>query len=726
MKPVGKEPTAKPASEKPRFRQVDVMMAACLMLVLAVLLIPIPSPLLDILLVISIGSSILVLIFVIELKDPLEFSSFPSVLLLLTLFRLSLNVATTRQILLNAFGGEVIQSFGDFVVGGNYVVGIVVFCILMVINFMVITKGSGRIAEVSARFTLDAMPGKQMSIDADLNQGLIDEQEALARRKKLTQEADFYGAMDGASKFVRGDAVAGLIITIINITAGFAIGMLQKNMTAVESLARYTILTVGDGLVAAIPSLIISTAAGILVTRAAADDDLGSEVANQLFVRPKQLLITGGILSLIALVPGLPFLPFIMLGGSVSGLGLTLRRKALTAPEAPAEGASKEGLPAAAGGDGKKVGGKKAPEALPSTAAALKNVLAVSPMDLEIGFGLVPLVDRNQGGKLIDRIGMVRTQIAEELGIVLPPVNVRDNVNLKNTEYCIRIRGLEVARGSVRPGSLLAIDPSSEVKLEGYLPVREPAFGFQAYWIPEAKRDVVESKGLTVVDCSSVITTHLAAVVKRFAADILTRQDVNDLIEQLKQTHAAVVAELIPNKMSIGSIHRVLQGLLREKVSIRDLAIIAETLADHAGRTQEIPLLVELCRRALGGHICREYQMPDGVLKAIGMHPDLEGLLRKSTHKENVAIGTLALNPPLAHEILESLRTALDNARRKGIEPVLLASPSVRPQVRQLTQHDFRDTAVISFAEVPDTVQVDMLSMIPLPKGIEADAVLEA
>jgi flagellar biosynthesis protein FlhA len=709
---------------KRRFRQTDLIMAGALMLVLAVLLIPIPTPLLDVLLVLSIGSSILVLVFVIELKDPLEFSSFPSVLLLLTLFRLSLNVATTRQVLLNAFGGEVIEAFGDFVIGGNYVVGIVIFFILMVINFMVITKGSGRIAEVSARFTLDAMPGKQMSIDADLNQGLIDEHEAIERRKKLTKEADFYGAMDGASKFVRGDAVAGLIIVIINITAGFAIGMLQKDMTAVESLARYTILTVGDGLVASIPCLIISTAAGILVTRAAAEEDLGTDVARQLFVRPKQLMITGGILSLISLVPGLPFLPFIILGGSVGSVGWTMSRKQLAAPPPGTPGADgKQTLEGKAGGEPKKLADKnKAPEPPPSSAAGLKNVLAVSPMDLEIGFGLVPLVDRNQGGKLIDRIGMVRTQIAEELGMVLPPVNVRDNVNLKNTEYCIKIRGLEVARGSVRPGSLMAIDPSGEMKLEGYVAVREPAFGFQAYWIPEAKRDLVESKGLTVVDCSSVVTTHLAAIVKRFAADIITRQDVNDLIDQIKQTHTAVVAELIPNKMTIGGVHRVLQGLLRERVSIRDLAIILETLSDNAGRTQDVGLLVEQCRRSLGGHICREYVSPDGTLKSLGLHPNLESLIRKATHKE----GGAAMSPAMAHEMLESIRSALDASRRRGIEPVLLCSPVIRPQVRQLTQHEFRDTPVISFAEVPDSIQMDMISMIPAPKGAEAEVLLDA
>lgn len=704
-----------------RIRQVDLIMAGCLMLVLGVLLIPVPPLLLDLLLVLSIGSGILVMVFTTQLKEPIEFSSFPSVLLLLTLLRLSLNVATTRQILMKGYAGEVIQAFGDFVVGGNYVIGIVIFCILMVINFMVITKGSGRIAEVAARFTLDAMPGKQMSIDADLNQGLIDEKEAVARRKKLTSEAEFYGAMDGASKFVRGDAIAGLIITIINITAGFAIGMLQRGMGAGQSLRVYTLLTVGDGLVSSIPALIISTAAGILVTRAAAEEDLGTQVAQQLFIKPRQLMITGGILSIIALVPGLPFLPFIILGGSVGGLGWTINRRQQQQKPGPA-GSPTIGGGNARGGE-KALAGKDKPEALPAptTAAGLKNILAVSPMDLEIGFGLVPLVDRNQGGKLIDRIGMVRTQIAEELGIVLPPVNVRDNVNLKNTEYCIRIRGLEVARGAVRPGSLLAIDPAGDVKLEGYLPVREPAFGFQAYWVPENKRDMVEAKGLTVVDCASVITTHLAALVKRHAADILTRQDVNDLVEQVKLTHSAVVAELIPTKMSVGMVHRVLQNLLKEKVSIRDMAIILETLSDNVGRTQDIIMLSEFCRRALGGHICRDYLMPDGTLKAIGLHPDLEGLIRGALHKES---NTPALSPVMVHQIMESIRLALESARRKGMEPVLLCSPSLRPQVRQLTQHEFRDTAVLSFAEVPDSIQVDMLNMIPAPAGAETEAVL--
>jgi flagellar biosynthesis protein FlhA len=718
--------TTTPAAQSPfKIRQIDAIMASAMMMILAVLLFPIPTPLLDILLVISMGVSILVLMYIIDLKDPLHFSSFPSVLLIVTLFRLALNVATTRQILLNAFGGNVIQAFGDFVVGGNYAVGLVIFAILTTINFKVITAGSGRIAEVAARFTLDAMPGKQMSIDADLNQGLIDEKEAMTRREKLRKEADFYGAMDGASKFVRGDAVAGLIICFINVGAGFFIGMIQKGMSAAESAARYTILTVGDGLVAQIPAIIISTAAGMLVTRAAAEENLASEVGKQLFLRPKQLMITGGVLATLALIPGLPFAPFMIMGTTLGGLGLKLRssktlleqqekERSLTTQSTALKGAGRKGLEA-----GKEAGGKAAPA--PSSATNLKSILTVSPMDLEIGFGLVPLVDKNQGGRLIERISNVRTQMAEELGIILPPVNVRDNVNLKNNEYLIKIRGLEVTRGFVKPGSLLAIDPGGEVKMEGFQPVREPAFGFVAYWIPESKKESCEAKGLTVVDCSSVITTHLASIVKRHAADLLTRQDVNDLIEQAKETHSAVVAELIPNKMSVGSVHRVLQGLLKEKVSIRDLPIILETLADNASRTQEVLLLVELCRRALGGLITKDYLMPDGTLKAIGLHPNLESFLKKSSHKEGSVIGSLTIDPAVAREILNELKVQIETARRGGIEPIILCSPGVRPYVRQLTMHEFKDTGVLSFAEVPDTIQVDVISMLPVPNGVEIE-----
>jgi flagellar biosynthesis protein FlhA len=701
-------------------------MVGALLLILGVLLVPIPTPIIDVLLVLSIGISVLIMMLILDIKKPLDFSAFPSVLLLVTLFRLALNVATTRQILLNAFGGNVIQAFGDFVVGGNYAVGIVIFLILTTINFKVITAGSGRIAEVAARFTLDAMPGKQMSIDADLNQGLIDDKEAMRRRDELRREADFYGAMDGASKFVRGDAVATLIITFINIGAGFFIGVIQKGMTAGDAAARFTILTIGDGLVAQIPALIISTAAGVLVTRAADDENLGVELSRQLFFKPKILMITGGILSVISLLPGLPFLPFILMGGGVGGLSMVLMRKEEEKKSGTDEGKGLLEGRAQSGESGRKLAdGKKKQEVLPSPIANMKNVLTVSPMDLEIGFGLVALVDRNQGGKLIERISNVRSQIAEEIGLVLPPVNVRDNVSLKNSEYAIKIRGLEVARGIVRPDSVLAIDPRGDTKLEGYQPVREPAFGFQAYWIPEAKSEMAKSKGLTVVDCSSVVTTHLASVVKQYAADVLTRQDTSDLIDQVKESSPAVVQELIPNKMTVGGVHRVLQGLLRERVSIRDMAVILEALADHAGRTQEIVLLVEFCRRALGGHITRDHLMMDGTLKAIGLHPDLETLLRKASQSEGGAGAPPVLSPALAHEVLESVRMAVDSARKRGVEPVLICSPVVRQAMRMFIQYEMKDTAVLSFAEVPASIQVDILSMIPAPKKVEVEELAE-
>ncbi|MBN1672164.1 MAG: flagellar biosynthesis protein FlhA [Kiritimatiellae bacterium] len=700
------------ASER-KVRQSDLVIAVALMVILGVLLIPVPTQLLDILLVFSISAGVLVLILTVQIERPLELSAFPSLLLMLTLFRLALNVATTRQILLQAYAGKVIQAFGDFVVGGNYVIGIVIFLILVLINFIVITKGSARIAEVAARFTLDAMPGKQMSIDADLNAGLIDEKTALTRRRDLSREADFYGAMDGASRFVRGDAIAGLIITAINIGAGFAVGMWQQDLSAVESLRTYTILTIGDGLVAQIPALVISTAAGMLVTRAAEETELGTAVANQLFVRPKPLMITGGVLAAIACVPGLPFVPFMALGSAIGGFGYALRRRQPAAAEKA--GGRAVGPGGARPAEGELGQGPDRP-ALPSSPAALKHVLSVSPMDLEIGFGLVPLVDRAQNGKLVDRIGMVRSQIAEDIGVVMPPVNVRDNVNLRNNEYSIKIRGLEVARNSVRPGSLLAISPGGDVVLEGGIPVHEPAFGFEAFWIPEERREAAEAQGLTVVDCASVITTHLAEVVKRNAADILSRQSVSDLIDQVKESNAAVVQELIPNKMPVGSVHRVLQGLLRERVSIRDLPVILETLADQADRTQDTAILVEYCRRALSGHICRHYLGPDAALYAIGISPQLEEMMRQAIHREGQELGQLALDPALARGLLDSIRAALDATKREDVQTVLLCSPLVRAQLRQLTWHDFRDVPVLSFAEVAEDVRVNMVSMIPAPR----------
>jgi flagellar biosynthesis protein FlhA len=696
-----------------KFRQTDVVVALALVMVLAVLILPIPPPLLDIMLVLGVAMGALVLFITLQISNPLQLSSFPSLLLLLTLFRLSLNVATTRQILLNGYAGQVIQSFGDFVIGGNYVVGVVIFLILVLVNFMVITKGSGRIAEVAARFTLDAMPGKQMSIDADLNAGLIDEKQALKRREDLSNEADFYGAMDGASKFVRGDAVAGLVITAINILGGFAIGMMQLEMTAGDALRTYTVLTVGDGLVSQIPALIISTSAGMLVTRAASDQSMGEELKAQLFLRPKPLLTTGGMLGAMALVPGLPGLPFFAMGALMGGLGYALRNQGAEEEEDSGEETMVDGVKALPGQSAK---------GLPP--ASDRGIPEVSAMDVEIGFGLVPIVDRGQGGKLLDRIVTIRQQLAEELGFILPPVNVHDNMRLRNNEYAIRVRGLEVARGVVQPGNWLAVDPSGAVKFEGGAPVKEPTFGFKAWWISNAQREAAEAKGLTVVDATDVLTTHLTETAKGQAADLLTRQDVSEMLDRVKRKHESVVQELVPGRLSIGIVHRVLQNLLRERVSIRDLPLILETLSDHAARTQDPVLLCELCRRALGPHISFQYMEAGAKLPAIALHPEVENLLRESVHRENGDLGVLALPPELNRALLESIGRQVMAARKDNRQPVIVCLPTLRRHVRRLLEPQPTDLPVLSFAEIPDNIEIDILGLvsIPMPKEKKADA----
>ena len=684
-------------------RMPDLLMGLALLIILSILIVPVPTMVLDLLLVFSIGMAVLVLILTTQIRDALQMSAFPSMLLILTLFRLSLNVATTRQILLQGFGGHVVQAFGEFVVGGNYIVGVVIFLVLVIINFMVITKGAGRIAEVAARFTLDSMPGKQMSIDADLNGGLITEKEAIARRERLARESEFYGAMDGASKFVRGDAVAGLIINAVNIIGGFAVGVMQQGMGIKQALATFTILTVGDGLVCQIPALVISTSAGMLVTRIATNTSIGADVGDQLFMRARPLLMTGGILGAISLVPGLPFLPFAMLGAAMGGVGLMINRnKANATAVTEAEAAT----------EGRQVGGKKGSAALPP--ADPKHIPEVSPLDLDIGFGLVPMVDQKRGGKLIDRIGQIRAQIAEELGFVLPPVNVRDDISLKNNQYAIKVRSVRVADGFVRPGSLLAINPGGAEPLEGLPPVREPAFGFEAYWINEGMKDTVEAKGMTAVDCTGVITTHLAEQSKIHAWRILTRQNVSSMIEKLKETQASVVEELMPSKMTIGGVHRVLAGLLKERAPIRDLGLILETLADHAHRTQDTSVLVELCRRTLGSQITQQRLAPDGTLPTIGLQPQVESLLMTSIRSEPGTLGMLTLDPNTARKVVDGLIEAVKAARDEGLEPVLLCAPNVRPHLRELTSHDLPSVSVLSFLEVPDSVRVNVIGLAAL------------
>lgn len=699
-------------------------MSLVLLLVLAVMFIPIPAIFLDLLLVMNIAVGILMMVYIISIKDPLEFSSFPTVLLMVTLMRLAVNVSTTRQILLNAFAGRVIEAFGEFVVGGNYLVGLVVFAIIVIINFKVITKGSGRIAEVAARFTLDSLPGKQMSIDADLNQGVIDEREAIERREKLTKETDFYGAMDGASKFVSGDAMAGLIITALNILAGFGVGMMQKGMTAPEALSRYTILTIGDGLVSQIPALVISTGAGLLVTRAASNGDLGEDVGSQLFCHPRPLIMTGAMLIVAGLVPGLPFLPFFMAGALSSGGGYLLHRRAAAAVVAAADAERK--IPAGkldAALPNKAEGASQPPaKATEPSVKAYKNVLNISAIELKIGFGLISLVDRQQGGHLVDRIGNIRNQIAEELGVVIPQVSVQDDITLKSNEYRIMLRGLDVARSQVMPGQFLAIDPSGELKIDDLPATTDPSFGFRAYWVPASRRSSIESRGFTLVDPGSVVTTHLATIVRQNASELLSRQNVHELIEQVREQSPAVVTDLIPQKIELGTVHRILQELLKERVSIRDLTTVLETLADHAGQTKDVGLLTELARNALGGTITQSYLAQDGALKAIGLHPDLEQLLKNS----GASVGsttTLRMDPVPAREVLDMIGVALSQARDAGLEPVLLASPPVRRLARQLAQCEFKDLPVLSLGEVPSWIDVDIINMIPAPALEEQPAV---
>ncbi len=684
-----------------KFRQSDMLVAGVMMMILTVLIIPIPTGILDFMLVFSIAMGMLVLFIALQLYDPLQLSSFPSLLLILTLFRLSLNVATTRQILLNGYAGKVVQAFGDFVVGGNYVVGVVIFLILVLINFMVITKGSGRIAEVAARFTLDAMPGKQMSIDADLNAGLIDEAAALRRREELSNEAEFYGAMDGASKFVRGDAVAGLVITAINIAGGFAIGMLQLKMEAGDALRTYTILTVGDGLISQIPALVISTAAGMLVTRAASEESVGEDLKKQLFCKPKPLMTTGVMLGAMAFVPGLPFVPFLVLGALMGGLGYSVRH-----------------LPGADDKDSEALGAEDAAKALPGQAVkglpagGAAEIPDVSAMEVEIGFGLVSLVDRAQGGTLLDRISTIRQQMADELGFTLPPVNVHDNANLRNAEYTIKIRGLEVARGSLQPSNFLAVDPSGNAKFEGGMAAKDPTFGFPAWWVTPSQRELAEARGLTVVDAGGVLSTHIAETVRRYAADLLKRQDVSDMIDHVKKRHASVVQELIPGRLSIGVVHRVLQLLLRERVSIRDLPSVLELLADHAGKTQDPEILSEVCRRGMGGHLVAPYLENGTRLPAIALHPEMESILRDSIQRESGELGVMALAPEQAGAILDSISSLIGAARKKGRYPVLVALPLLRRHLRRMVESSERDLAVLSFGEIPDNIDIDIIGLV--------------
>jgi len=676
----------------------ELIMAVGVVTILLVMVMPLPPLLLDVFLSLSITVSLLVLLTAMSITHPLEFSTFPSILLLTTLFRLSLNIASTRLILLHgnegtSAAGVVIKSFGNFVVGGNYLVGFIIFAILVIINFVVITKGSGRIAEVAARFTLDAMPGKQMSIDADLNAGLIDEQEARKRRTQISREAEFYGAMDGASKFVRGEAIAGILIIFVNIIGGFIVGVLQQNLAMETAAQTYTVLTIGDALVAQIPALIISTAAGLIVSRGASEHGMGKELGKQFKLQPQAMALSSGILFVLGLIPGLPHLPFIFLslvGGGIAFYAFQEQKKL----EQKQREEGQKALP-------------------PSAPEAVESLLALDRMELEVGYGLIPFVDEEQNGELLNRIRAIRRQFATDSGFIVPPLRIRDNLQLKPGEYRLLIKGDEVARGEMMLGYAMALH-SGEVKrtLEG-IPTKEPAFQLPALWIPEKRKEEAQFAGYTVVDLSTVMATHLTEMIRAHADELLNRQDVQKLVDRLSQTHPKVVEELIPNLLSLGVIQRVLQNLLRERVSIRDFLTIVETLADYAPLSKDPEILTEYVRQKLARSIVRQYENAEGVLAIVSLDQQIEDLLREKIQRGDQ--GTyLALEPNLAQRILRSVHQALDRLAQVNIQPVLLCSPLVRRHLKKLLDRFLPQVVVLSHSELTSQAKIQSLGTVSL------------
>jgi flagellar biosynthesis protein FlhA len=661
----------------------DVLVALSIIVLLGVMLVPLPTFLLDLFLSVSIALGVVILVISVYLKRPLDFSVFPSLLLMTTLFRLSLNIASTKLILLHGSegpdaAGHVIQSFGNFVVGGNYVVGFIVFLILVVVNFVVITKGAGRIAEVAARFTLDAMPGKQMAIDADLNAGMIDETEARRRRQDVSREADFYGAMDGSSKFVRGDAVAAIAITGINIVGGFIIGVFQMGMPMVEAAKTYTILTVGEGLVAQIPALLISTAAGIVVTRTGSSNEMGKDIAAQVIANPKALGTSSAILLVTGLIPGLPHLPLLVMAATMGGLAYVLHKSDL--PEADAV------VPAPK---------KEEPRA--------ESLLEVNTLALEIGYGLISLVDET-GGELLQKVRAMRRQIAKEMGFIFPSIHIKDNLGLRPHEYSFNIRGIEVARGEVMMGYWLAVSSDGAAAIGG-TPTKEPAFGLPACWIEEKDVEKAQLAGHMVVDPATVIVTHLTEIIRKHSWEILTRTEVQSLLEGVAKVYPRIVDELVPTHMTLGAVQRVLQNLLRERVPVNDLVTILETLLDYAPTTKDVDILTEYVRQSLCRYITRQFTAPDGVIRVISIDPRFESALTQ-------AMGGEPMSPDIVSRLVHGVEASLEGVRSKGAQPVILCSVQVRRFLRRLLEKFAPAIPVLSSAEVSSTAHISTVGMV--------------
>jgi len=679
------------------FTLSDFLVAGLLVVIIALMLVPLPTFALDILLTMNIAFSLVILLVAMYLKEPLEFAAFPSILLVVTVLRLALNIAASRLLLTQAYAGQVVNAFGNFVVGGNYIVGGIIFTIITIVNFVVITRGSERVAEVAARFTLDAMPGKQMSIDADLNAGLIDATEARGRRRKIEQEATFFGSMDGANKFVRGDSIAGIIIVLVNIIGGILVGWLQLGMGIMEALSTYALLTVGAGLVGQVTSLLISIATGLIITKSASEMSLGTDISTQLFAQPRAFAFVSIILGLFAMVPGLPTIPFLILASLSGVLALLLLR---------AHAAREESKVVTEEVSAKDV--FKKPESILGT-------LGLDPLSLKAGRNLIPLIDPAQKGPLLERITLIRYNIGQELGFVIPGVRVMDDLSLPPDQYTIEIRGTRVSSGEVRIGHHLIDLPLAQVKAKKLtgIEARDPLTNDLITWIPDDALPQLQKLGIEARPPIDVISEHFTEIIKRYADEIMTRQNVQSLIELVKNTNAAIVRELIPDLLSLGQVHKVLQLLVRERVSIRDLSTILERLADYAHLSRDINILAEYVRQSLARQICESYTDKEGIVTVVTIDPSLEETLIGSIHQSEYG-SFLAVDPNIGERILVQISGHVQNFKRLKLKPVILCSPRLRPHFKRFIERSFPDLAVLSYNEIVPQVKVQSIGMISL------------
>lgn len=675
-------------------KRFSVLIPILIIGVVLMFFIPLPVFLLDSFQAINITLGISILLISMYVNQPLDFSIFPSILLVTTLFRLALNMSSTKLILLKgiSFDGKLIRTFGDFVVGGNYVIGIIVFIILVVMQFLVITKGSERVAEVSARFTLDAMPGKQMSIDADYNAGLINEDEARGRRKQVQEEADFYGSMDGASKFVKGDAIAGIVITVVNIIGGLTVGLLRGE-ALVEAAQTYVILTIGDGLVSQIPALLISVATGMIVTKSATDADFGTDVIKQFFQEPKILYIVSGTLLIMGLIPGMPKIPFFLLSASLGLLGYAMAKNIKEFSEHVEEEVVEEVT------DEER------------NAQEVRDLLKVDPMELELGYSLIPLVDKDQGGDLLERITMIRKQIAMELGIIVPYMRIRDNMQLNPNEYAIKIKSSRVAKGDLMVGNYMAMNPGSVMEEIAGIPTVEPAFNLPAIWIGEDQRERAELLGYTVVDPTSVLATHITETIKKHSADILDREVVKELIDNVKNEYEVIVEEVYPKKFDLGELQTVLQNLLLEGVSIRNMPLILEAIADASKLTQNLDTLSEYVRSGIARQICNSLQGYDGKLRVLTIEPSLEEHFRENLQETDLG-NYVALDPNTNNQFIYAVSNESKRCTSMGYATVILAAPELRKPIRRLLERDLRGVAVLSYNEIIADIELEAVGMV--------------